>query len=213
MARAHLKLVGAIAGVTAAAALAVSVVSPARAVDFTPLFCGDEVSHPFMRWADPLPYTLVPGGTFERGEVGWQLSGGARVVAGNEPFELAGGGSRSLFLPEGSSVTSPPMCMGLLVLPVVRFVSTGGEALGGLRVEALYKDRRGVERSIEMLPGALPSRAWKPSPQLIQLASMANALTLNGLTSAVQLRFTPAGVSGGGDWRIDDVFVDPWKGT
>jgi len=27
----------------------------------------------------------------------------------------------------------------------------------------------------------------------------------------VQLRFTPRGVFGGGNWRIGSVYVDPWK--
>src|SRR5687767_3298914 len=106
------------------------------------LSCGDEPTHPFARWLDPLPYTLAPDGGFENGAAGWSLSRGARVVAGNEPFALSGPGARSLYLPAGSSATSPRMCVGLL-LPVVRLVSTGGGFLGYLQVEAVYTDSRG----------------------------------------------------------------------
>jgi hypothetical protein len=176
------------------------------------LGCGHEATHPFLRWLDPLPYTLLPGGDFESGAAGWQLSGGARVVDGNEPFDVGGtAGSHSLLLPAGSSATSPPMCMGLL-LPVVRYVSTGGNLLSFLRVEAVYKDPSGRQRSIDLLPPGLPSKSWSPSLPALQLMGLLNVLTLDGLTSDIALRFTPKGtLFGSGTWRIDDIYVDPWK--
>ena len=45
----------------------------------------------------------------------------------------------------------------------------------------------------------------------LQLLGTVNALTLNGLTSEIALRFTPRGLLGSGSWRLDDVYVDPWK--
>jgi hypothetical protein len=163
-----------------------------------------------MRWLDPLPYTLAPDGGFENGAAGWSLSRGAKVVAGNEPFALSGPGSRSLYLPAGSSATSPPMCVGLL-LPIVRFVSSGGGLLTYLQVEALYTDAGGRQRSVLLLPGALPSRNWQPTLPMLQLAGLLNTLTLNGVTTQMSFRFTPKGLFGGGNWRIDDIYVDPWK--
>jgi hypothetical protein len=163
-----------------------------------------------MRWLDPLPYTLAPDGGFENGAAGWSLSRGAKVVAGNEPFALSGPGSRSLYLPAGSSATSPPMCVGLL-LPIVRFVSSGGGLLTYLQVEALYTDAGGRQRSVLLLPGALPSRNWQPTLPMLQLAGLLNTLTLNGVTTEMSFRFTPKGLFGGGNWRIDDIYVDPWK--
>ena len=39
-----------------------------------------------------------------------------------------------------------------------------------------------------------------------------NVLTLDGLTSEIALRFTPKGtLLGSGTWRVDDIYVDPWK--
>jgi hypothetical protein len=176
------------------------------------LGCGHEATHPFLPWLDPLPYTLLPGGDFESGAAGWKLSGGARVVDGNEPFDVGGsGGSHSLLLPAGSSATSPPMCMGL-VLPVVRYFSTGGNLLSFMRVEAVYRDPSGRQRSIDLLPPGLPSKSWAPSLPALQLMGLLNVLTLDGLTSEIALRFTPKGtLFGSGTWRIDDVYVDPWK--
>ena len=185
--------------------------SPAAAGDDSLLGCGYDAEHPFLRFLDPLPYTLLPGADFESGAAGWRLSGGARVVDGNEPWYLSGPGSRSLLLPSGSSATSPPMCMGL-VLPVVRLVSSGGSALSYLQVDALYRDSSGRQRSVTLLPTPLPSGSWVPSLPMLQLGGTLNALTLNGLTTDISLRFTPRGLLfGSGTWRIDDVYVDPWK--
>jgi hypothetical protein len=193
-------------------AFAAASASPARAGDGSLLGCGHEATHPFLRWLDPLPYTLLPGGDFESGAAGWKLSGGARVVVGNEPFDVGGtGGSHSLLLPAGSSATSPTMCMGL-VLPVVRYFSTGGNLLSYLRVEAVYTDSAGRQRSLDLLPGGLPTRSWAPSLPALQLMGAVNVLTLDGLTSEIALRFTPKGsLFGSGTWRLDDVYVDPWK--
>jgi len=193
-------------------ALAAASASPAQAGDGSLLGCGHEPVHPFLQWLDPLPYTLLPGGDFESGAAGWKLSGGARVVNGNEPFAITRtSDSHSLLLPQGSSATSPTMCMGLL-LPVVRYVSTGGNLLSFMRVEAVYKDPRGRERSIDLLPPGLPSKSWAPSLPALQLMGLLNVLTLDGLTSDIALRFTPTGtIFGSGTWRVDDIYVDPWK--
>ncbi len=207
MARLGLTIFGTLAAV---AVLALGAAAPAGAADGSLLSCGDEGSYPFMRWLDPMPYVLAPDGGFEEKASGWTLSGGARVVSGNSPFYLSGPGSRSLSLPEGSSATSPPMCVGLL-LPTVRYVVTGGEAFSLLKTEVLYRDSGGVRRSLDLLPAVTPSYSWQPTSQLVQLGGLLNAVTLNGLTTDVQLRFTPKGLFGGGNWKVDEVFFDPWK--
>jgi hypothetical protein len=197
---------------TALVALAAASASPAAAADGSLLGCGYQPVHPFMRFLDPLPYTLLPGGDFESGAQGWKLSGGARVAAGNESFfATSAGDTRSLVLPPGSSATSPTMCMGL-VLPIVRFFSSGGALLSYMQVEALYTDASGRQRSIVLLPVGLPSKTWIPNLPMLQLGGALNALTLNGLTSEIALRFTPRGLLfGSGTWKVDDIYVDPWK--
>ena len=196
----------------ALALFAVLGAKPARAAEPTLLGCGYEPTSPFLRFLDPLPYVLAPDGGFEGGAAGWKLTGGARVVSGNEPWDLGGADdSKSLLLPSGSTVTSPPMCVGL-VLPVVRLFTQGGSLLSTLKVEAVWKDSAGAERSIVLLPGVLASSSWSPTLPLLQLGGALNALTLNGLTTEMSFRFTPrAGLFGSGNWRIDDVYVDPWK--
>lgn len=200
-----------VAALAAMAMLAVLAAKPAQAAEPSLLGCGDEPSQPFLRFLDPLPYVLAPDGGFERGAAGWKLSGGARVVSGNEPFQLSGPGSKSLLIPSGGSATSPPMCVGL-VLPVVRFVSMGGSLLSSMKVEAVYTDAFGRQASMELLPIVLPSASWQPTLPLLQLGGTLNAATLNGLTTEMSFRFTPrGGLFGSGNWRIDDLYVDPWK--
>ena len=46
---------------------------------------------------------------------------------------------------------------------------------------------------------------------MLQLAGLLNTVSLNGLTTEMSFRFTPKGLLGGGNWQIDDVYVDPWK--
>ena len=196
---------------TAVLALVCVTASPAKAGDDSLLGCGYEASYPFLRFLDPLPYTLLPDGGFEAGAAGWRLSGGAKVVSGNEPWYVSGAGSRSLVLPDNSSATSPPMCMGL-VLPVVRFFTPGGSLLSYLQVDALDIDASGRQQAVTLLPAQPASGWWTPSLPMLQLSGTINALTLNGLTTDIRLRFTPkGGLFGSGTWRIDDVYVDPWK--
>lgn len=187
--------------------------SRAEAADGSLLGCGYDATHPFLRFLDPLPYTLAPEGDFEGGAAaGWTLTGGARVVNGNEPWQVGGANdSKSLLLPAGSSATSPPMCVGL-VLPVVRLFTQGGSLLSTLKVEAVYRSASGAEQSVVLLPGVLASSSWAPTSPLLQAGGTLNALTLNGLTTQMSFRFTPrGGFLGSGNWRIDDVYVDPWK--
>src|SRR4026207_1772926 len=61
-----------------------------------------ELSQPFARWLDFANYELAPGGDCESST--WTWTGGAKRVAGSEPYAATGTlGSSSLSLPAGSS--------------------------------------------------------------------------------------------------------------
>jgi hypothetical protein len=179
------------------------------------LTCDGQASAPaFLRWLDPSPYSLVPGGDFE-GAHGWQLSGGARVESGNEPFGLRSGSS-SLFLPPGASATSPATCVGTLALTSRFVASNTGSLLSPLKVEIVYTTSSGAKRSA-LVALRLGGAAWSPGvlPDVFLLSSLGPLLSQlgeDGLTSRVQFRFTSQSslLLGSGRWRIDDVFVDPW---
>ena len=196
-------ITAALAVVACAAGLATS----ARAA--TPaLGCPGAVSKPFARWLDPSSYTLAPGGTFEGAKTTWALSGGAKLVAGNEPFKVhAATDSVALTLAAGASATSPSFCVGL-GYPTLRFFARGGSLLAPLRVDAIYPTVLGTVTQPIGVVLAQPS--WSPTlPQLV-LVNVTGLLALNGLTSNMQLRFTAMGNAA---WTVDDVYVDPWKVT
>jgi hypothetical protein len=166
-----------------------------------------DVSRPFLRWLDPVSYTLAPDGGFEAGARGWQLRGGAAVADGNESFRLSGPGDSSLFLPSGSSATSPAMCVETLDV-FARYVAKnrGLVALSSLRVDAIVKDSAG---NTFVLPAGVNTggSSWAPS---LQAAALLNVLgLLNDGRVTVSFRFQPVGL--GAKWQIDDLYVDPLK--
>ena len=192
----------------AAIAACVVAISPASAGGTAGISCPGTVEHPFLRWVDPAAYTLAPGGDFEGKATGWQLSGGAKLVTGNEPFKVhRPTDARSLALPAGASALSLGFCAGLGE-PTLRFFAVGGNLLSTLKVEAVYTTALGKTTQLVTL---VPAKgAWGPTLQTPMLANLVGLTSLDGLTTTVQLRFTSLGTAG---WKIDDVYVDPWKVT
>jgi hypothetical protein len=166
------------------------------------------LSHPFLRWADPFSYFLVPDGSFAGGGDGWTLDG-ASIAAESATQDVSGSGTQAaLRLPAGASATSPAVCVGILDPTTRFFVRNTGSALGSLRVEVLFEDAAGNEHALPvgLVTGLLAGRSWSPSlPQLL----VANLLPLlPGDRTAIALRFTAVGPQSG--WLVDDVYVDPY---
>ena len=131
------------------------------------------LSQPFERWNDLANYRHVPGGAFEQGAAGWQLSGGARVVAGNESFKVRSAADKmSLLLPAGSTATTPTVCVGLAE-PTMRFFARRASGLlTTLSVEVQVETSLGVVLTLPVLPGDLGGGSWHPTlphPLLVNL--------------------------------------------
>jgi hypothetical protein len=173
--------------------------------------CGARpLEQPFLPWLDPANYVLAPNGGFESGSGSWTLAGGATVVSGNESYRVhSSADTHALSLPAGSSATSSAVCVGLLDPTLRLFAANSGSPLSTLKVDVLYNDITG--RATSATVGTLPGTAsWQPTLPVAFLANL-NSLPLvtNGTTS-VAFRFTAQGKLGG--WKIDDVYVDPYKG-
>jgi hypothetical protein len=170
--------------------------------------CSTQVlEQPFKRWADYASYTLVPGGNFESGAPPWTLSK-AKVVSGNEPFFVRSSrDSRSLSLGAAGVATSRPVCVGL-EHPTLRFFArNSGLLTSTLSVEVLFETSLGTVLSAPI--GVVPALTTKWAPTL-PLLTVANLLPLlPNQKTAVAFRFRAIGL--GGNWQIDDVFVDPRK--
>lgn len=160
----------------------------------------------FSPWGDQHSYVLAPDGGFEAGGQGWLLGGGATTVAGNESFYLNGAGdSRSLSLPAGSVAVSPSICMSIDT-PIIRlFARNTGDPSSGLRVEATYT-LLGLLRT-KAISTVYAGPDWAPSQQLSTVLSLSTVVgTL--VPSSIQVRIAPVG--SGGNWQIDDLYVDPF---
>lgn len=151
------------------------------------------LSQPFVPWLDLADYELAPGGDFESST--WTFTGGAKLVAGSEPYAATGTlGSSSLSMPAGSSAQSPLACVDA-AYPSIRFFIAGKGSVAVNVVDGSLLIPAGV---------AIAGGDWLPSP--VMLTSSAVLGALSGGTAQVSLTFT--GLSGSP--RIDDVFIDPW---
>jgi hypothetical protein len=173
--------------------------------------CDDPVSQPFLPWLDSASYALVPNGGLESAASGWSLSGGASMVSENEPFYVrdAADGS-SLSLPSGATALSDEACVGLFS-PTMRFFTRNtGSSSSTLRVDAVFTDAFGQNRSL--LIATLSAGAdWQPTQPVFILANVAALPMRTGGAAHVAFRFSAQG--SGGDWQIEDVYIDPYKGT
>ncbi len=166
----------------------------------------EELSQPFLPWADSDQYTLAPDGGFEDGGSSWSLEDGAAVVSGNETFYVRDASdTRSLRLPAGSSATSDVLCVGIEHPTIRLFVRNTGSAFSALKVKVHFVDARGNAHS---LPIGLVTgdSGWEPTRPI---AIRVNNLVDPGEYTPVTFEFTPVG--SGGNWRIDDFYIDPYR--
>ena len=167
--------------------------------------CPSGGSQVFSPWQDFANYYLAPNGSFEFGTTGWSLSGGAAVVAGNEPFLPTG--THSLALPSGSSALSPTICLGPKQIYVRMFASDEGAQDGGLRVRVIWYGL--LNRVLGSTDFAVfdPGSPWTPTSKLNSSGGLqVPLLPILGSTSA-RVEITPLGA--GSNWRIDDLYIDP----
>ncbi len=153
----------------------------------------------FKQFGDSTWYQLANGGDFE-GQSTWQLSGGASIVADQEPWKVNGAGdSHALSLPRGASALSPASCFAFGDVKMRMFV----KGTGKVRVNVVVGSLLGV---LGILDGGTiqAGQTWQPSPQLSLLLSSVGGLLA---TDSIQVRVTAVD----GDAMVDDVYIDPWK--
>ena len=162
---------------------------------------------PFTAWSDTASYTLVPGGSFEAPNASWSLAG-ARIVLGNEPFYVRGkGDKKSLSIPDLSTATTPTMCVSAAT-PSIRFFATNdGDAAAPLTVDVGVVTRTITWSRLATI--VAPAPGWAPSDAT--LLNLPDSLFAGTGSAKVVLRFTAQGGGAGGAWRIDDLYLDPFK--
>ncbi|MGH2865286.1 MAG: hypothetical protein ACRDJX_08570 [Solirubrobacteraceae bacterium] len=193
-----LGLVCAFAGLLVASLTA----APAQAALLSTGACNEAaLSQPFAQWGDANLYELVPGGNFEGSLSGWTLSGGARILAGGEPYNVVGTTSaHSLGLSAGASAQSPFTCVNASY-PSFRFFAREHGLLSTVLVQVVYRTALG-QLALPLGAAAL-SDEWQPTLPMLT-GSIAGGLLSDG-TAQIALRFTALT----GSSQIDDVFIDP----
>ena len=195
----------------AAAAVACVAVpaAPAGAALVETSACDDAaLTQPFARWGDNAFYKLAPDGDAEGALTGWTLAGGAKRVAGSEPFAATGRlGSSSLSIPAGGSVTTAATCVNA-AYPTFRFFARSSGGLLGLlpamTVSLVYRD--GPLGLVEVPIGTVvPTSSWRQTMVMLTGSAVAAAVTDGEAPLAVRFR------SLAGTWQVDDVFVDPYR--
>jgi hypothetical protein len=163
---------------------------------------------PFTAFGDNGDYFLTPGGSFENGAPGWNLTGGAALAHDNNTAGIdPSTDTTALSLPAGSSATSPSMCVTPNTPTMRFFVKNSGAGYARLGVWVLFTLPNGA-------PGSLPIAAvtgtgvWQPSPIILFYANLLAYRSPTGTTN-VSFQFRP--LDGNGRWEIDDVYVDPFK--
>lgn len=161
----------------------------------------------FAQWGDSRNYVLAPGGSFETGAPGWQLSG-ATVESGNESFYVGGRShTRSLKLDGGETATSPTICVGLEHPTIRLFTRNNRLLLSTMTVEVIVHTSLGLKVPVP-IGLVLPHNPWKPSPSYLVVANLLPLLPNN--YTPVAFRFRAIGL---GSWWIDDFYVDPRRTT
>lgn len=163
----------------------------AQACDYGP------TSRVFAGFGDSADYYLAPGGDFE--SLSWASWNGPRLVWGVNPLALAGG-NRSLELEAYEGVRSPLLCVSRET-PHLRFVARGwGDTLD---VEVrVWKYGRVTDYSRESISSS-DHRWWRPSRNI----DLKSSEIPEGQTGLVTVDFE----TDGGEWLIDDVFIDPYR--
>lgn len=189
---------------TAALVAAAPATASAGALGASATSCtGTTFEQPFQRWLDPASYVLAPDGAIEGSLTGWTLRGGAAPVAGNETAFIHGArDNSSLSLPRGGSATTRAMCVGVLY-PTMRFMASA--PLGSvMAVSAVLDNPLGGTLTVPV--GVVAGTgSWQPTLPILVGANL--LATLGGGNAAVAFTFTPVT----GNWRVDDVYVDPYR--
>jgi hypothetical protein len=163
---------------------------------------------PFTAFGDNGDYFLTPGGSFENGAPGWNLTGGAALAADNNTAGIdPSTDTTALSLPAGSSATSPSMCVTPNSPTMRFFVKNGGARSARLGVWVLFTLPNGAQGSLPIAV-VTGTGVWQPSQIILFYANLLAYGSPTGTTN-VSFQFRPLDATG--RWEIDDVYVDPFK--
>ena len=163
-------------------------------------------TQPLRSFGDLRYYALAPSGSFTGAVSGWQLRNGAKLATDTVR-------GTSLALPPGASAISPGMCVDL-DYPHFRFFNkfvAKDPAGGKILIEVTYPSLPGPEwTEVKEFDGKQGSSAgagsWRLSPDVDLKPDFGGSVPG---ARYVALRFTALRTGYSGEWRVDDIWVDP----
>jgi hypothetical protein len=162
---------------------------------------------PFKVFGDNSDYNLLTAGDFESGAAGWSLSN-AYTSFGNESYQVGGADDvRSVRVESYGQVVSPAFCVGIEHPSFRFFAKRVNGTWGVLNVKLRWTQENG--QTNEVTVGALSGESftsWQPSAVL----PLATSLPLWQDGDSLQVRVVLDPENYGGDWRVDDVYIDPY---
>jgi hypothetical protein len=162
----------------------------------------------FSSFGDMRDYVLAPGGDFEGKALdGWQVTK-ARQDGDHSPLRVdRDANEHSLKVPAGGTAVSPAMCVDLHY-PTMRFMAKSEQQKGRLEVEVVYPDSDNpvFHDAAELDANGKAWNATADVPVYPERGGVAPGMR------RVALRFkSVAGGTEAGEWRIDDIYVDPHR--
>lgn len=169
------------------------------------------IVNPFSRFQDRRDYVMAPDGSFESEQLsGWQLAGGAQRVAEADPVDLGDAdGSGLLALSAKATAVSPTMCVDLHY-PTFRVLAKAARKpnFSELEIEIIYPDaNKPAWKELSKFDGKHfidAGEGWRLTSDLDMDPDRGGKAA--GIRR-VAFRFTALS----GDWRIDDLYVDPTR--
>jgi hypothetical protein len=179
--------------------------APAQAAN-----CSFNYEQPFYAWGDQEWYGLAPGSNFPTSgkPSGWTFSGKTAVVAGGNTYR-PWSNSYSLYVPSGSSVTTPAFCVDQYSPWSRVFVNTttaNPAYTNGLKVELIYTDAKTNKSATKTMATLQQRSGSSPSEQFALIDSTVSPKWNTNGQATVKYKFTAVNNT---SWRIDDLFIDP----
>ena len=150
----------------------------------------------FAQFGDANEYVLAPGGDFEL--LSWTKVGFVSLELGNDPFGLAPGVRALKLNHAGEAATSAAFCVDR-TMPHMRFVARGA---GPLNVTVAVNLPSGGTVTTTGHVSSADHQWWAPS-RFVQLNTSSIP---EGQSGSAKITFESQG-----DWRIDNVFLDPYR--
>jgi hypothetical protein len=160
----------------------------------------------FAAFGDNADYSLAPNGSFEAGSGGWSLTNSS-LQTGNESYKVGGSAdSKSLAVKATGKAVSPQFCVGI-EHPTFRLFARRTSGTWGVLYAKIRWQQNGVTNETVVGSYSAGDTAWHPT----QSFNLAPVLGIWNGDQSVQVQLVFDAETGGGNWAIDDVYVDPYS--